>query len=262
MKNLDGICKWVDLKKGFEPYMSASKLALFKNDLPMFVCKYGFGKKQQPSVAMNRGLIVEDAVCAVLTKKLDVEQAILKAINRFSSLYLIYDDEVNREYLNLDPMIRQSCEALKEYGEPEFQENGKQERIEFTMSDKIHGWEIPIMGFLDLVFPECGAVVDLKTTTRMPSTMSYDHMLQRAIYQKAKGNYKVEFLYVTPKKSEFKEDGEPNDLLEDARITINQMNSFCNNLSPEQARKSLPIKDSFYWRGEEALKEFYNSEKE
>ena len=94
----------------------------------------------------------------------------------------------------------------------------------------------------------------------MPSVQSYDHMLQRSIYQKAKGNFKVEFLYVTPKKYEFKEDGDPNELLEDARITINQMNNFCENLTPEQARKSLPIKDSFYWKGEEELKIFYNKQ--
>jgi hypothetical protein len=258
MKNLNGIKKWVDLKQGFEPNFSASKLSLFKNDLPMFICRYGFGKRQQPSASMHRGIIVEDAVCSVLTEKQTVDSAIEKAHARFNSLYFIPTPDVEKEFFNLDPMIRMSCEALKDYGKPEFPEDGKQEKIEFTLIDKIHEWEAPIIGFLDIVFPDKGVVVDLKTTTRMPSVQSYDHMLQRSIYQKAKGNYKVEFLYVTPKKYEFKEDGDPNELLEDARITINQMNNFCENLTPDQARKSLPIKDSFYWKGEEELKIFYN----
>ena len=44
----------------------------------------------------------------------------------------------------------------------------------------------------------------------------------------------------------------------EAYKAINQMNNFCENLTPEQSRKSLPIKDSFYWKGEEELKIFYN----
>lgn len=260
MKNLNGIKKWTELNKGFEPYMSASKLSLFKNDLPMFVCKYGFGKRTSGSPAMHRGLIVEDAVVRVLQGKMTVDETIEKAAARFGSLYLIQDESTHKEFLNLDPMIRQSCEALEGYGVPVFDDNNRQEKIEFNMKDTINDWEIPFIGYLDLVFPDTGTIVDLKTTTRMPSTQSFDHQLQRAIYQKARSNYNVEFLYVTPKKYEFKQDGVTDDLLENARRIVNSMNQFCDSLTPEQARKAIPFTDSFYWSGERELTEFYNNE--
>ena len=266
MKNLAGIEKWSKLEhKKFEPYMSASKLSLFRNDLPMFICKYGFGKGSTGSPAMHRGIIVEDAVVRVLQGKMSVDESIEKAAARFGSLYLVPDEEVHKEFLNLDPMIRLSCEELKDFGEPVFPEDGKQERVEFMMTDTLNKWQIPFMGFLDLVFPKTGRIVDLKTTKQMPSTQSYDHKLQRAIYQKARGNYDVSFLYVTPKKAEFKADGNVDEMLESARITVNKMNNFCDNFTPDQARKSIPINDNFlnfYWKGEEELKQFYNSEKE
>tara|TARA_S200002703_G_scaffold126560_3_gene113067 strand:+ start:187 stop:999 length:813 start_codon:yes stop_codon:yes gene_type:complete len=264
MKNLPGIEKWSKLEHGkFEPYMSASKLNLFKNDLPMFICKYGYGKGSGGSPAMHRGLIVEDAVVRVLQKKMSVDESIEKAAARFGSLYLVPDEAVHKEFLNLDPMIRLSCEALADYGVPEFPENGKQEKVEFTMKDTINNWEIPFIGFLDLVFPETGNIVDLKTTTKMPSTQSFDHQLQRAIYQKAKGNFDVQFLYVTPKRYDWLADGNPDELLESARGIVNHMNSFCNNLTPEQARKSIPLNDNylnFYWKNENELKGFYRQE--
>lgn len=266
MRNLTGIEKWSKLEhKKFEPYMSASKLNLFKNDLPMFICKYGFGKKSTGSAAMYRGIIVEDAVVRVLQNKMSIDESIEKAAARFGSLFPVFNDDANKEFLNLDPMIRLSCEALTDYGQPSFPADGSQEKIEFTMSDKINDWDIPFIGFLDLVFPDTGTIVDLKTTTRMPSVQSYDHQLQRAIYQKARHNFDVSFLYVTPKKYEFKSDGTPDDLLESARLTVNAMNKFCEYLTPEQARKSIPLDDSafnYYWKNENELKQFYNFERE
>lgn len=262
MKNLTGIEKWSKLPhKKFEPYMSASKLSLFKNDLPMFICRYGFGKSGSGSVAMQRGIIVEDAVVKILTKEMKLNEGILYAIDEFNKKYFVNDEEVAKEYKNLEPMIRLSCEALEDYGVPVFPENSKQEKIQFNMVDNVNNWEVPFIGYLDLVFPEKGVIVDLKTTTRIPSTQSFDHKLQRAIYAKAKGNQKVEFLYVTPSRAEFKEDGDVNEMLEQARIIINRMNSFCDYMTPEQARECVPINDSpmnLYWRGEHELKNFYN----
>lgn len=262
MKNLAGIAKWSQLEHGvFKPYMSASKLSLFRNDLPMFICKYGYGKKTSGSPAMHRGIIVEDAVVRVLQGKMSVDESIVKAASRFGQLYLVHDDEVHKEYLNLDPMIRLSCEALADYGVPVFPNDNSQEEIEFTMNDTVNDWQMPFKGYLDLVFPDTGRIVDLKTTKAMPPHQSYDHQLQRAIYQKARGNYDVSFLYVTPKKFEFKQDGNTDDLLESARVTINNMNKFCDHLTPDMARKSIPLNDSgfnYYWKGEEELKQFYN----
>jgi hypothetical protein len=102
-------------------------------------------------------------------------------------------------------------------------------------------------------------VIDLKTTGRMPSTMSAEHQLQRAIYQKAKGNMGVKFLYVTPKKASMLEDGDPAELLAQAKVQITRMEAFLRTLDKETAKAIVPVQpNSFYWKGNEALrKEFY-----
>ena len=255
MKNLPGIQKWVKLKKGFEPYVSPSKLNLFRNSPSMFACRYGFGAKGQSSPAMWRGIYIEDAVVEVLTEKKSIEEAIKGAQDKFKKKYFMFDDRVEREYKVLDPMIQNSCEALDGFGIPEF-DNGRQKKIEFDISDD--DWSIGGMGYLDLVFPN-GQIVDLKTTHMCPSTMSADHQLQRAFYKTAMSNYQCRFLYVTKSKAVFLEDGDEVDVMNDAKILIKKLDNFCNTLTPDQARKAIPISGSdYYWNGEDNLRNFYN----
>ena len=115
---------------------------------------------------------------------------------------------------------------------------------------------IPVIGFLDLVFPEAGLVIDLKTTGRCPSVMSAEHQLQRAIYQKAKGNQAVKFLYVTPKKTNLLEDGDPNELLGRAKTQITRMERFLRSGTKRDIAGVIPVNpNTFYWNGAEAIRE-------
>jgi len=153
--------------------------------------------------------------------------------------------------------VQLAVEELTEFGKPEFPENERQEKISITA--KGDGWEIPVIGYLDLVFPQHGVVIDLKTTSRLPSSMSAEHVLQRAIYQKAKGNMAVRFLYVTPKKAVMLEDGDVNETLALAKAQINRLEAFLRAVDKDTARAIVPLNpNSFYWSGAEALrKEFY-----
>jgi hypothetical protein len=112
-----------------------------------------------------------------------------------------------------------------------------------------------VIGFLDLVFPQHGVVIDLKTTGRMPSTMSAEHQLQRAIYQKAKGgNQSVKFLYVTPKKAAMLEDGDPTEILAQAKVQITRMEAFLRTLDKETAKAIVPVQpNSFLLEGQRTV---------
>ena len=113
-----------------------------------------------------------------------------------------------------------------------------------------------MIGFLDLVFPEAGLVIDLKTTGRCPSVMSAEHQLQRAIYQKAKGNQAVKFLYVTPKKTNLLEDGDPNELLGRAKKQITRMERFLKSGTRHDIAGVIPVNpNTFYWNGAEHVRE-------
>jgi hypothetical protein len=238
-------------------HLSASSINLWANAPDVWVMSYLFGLRTPMGPAPWRGICVEDAVVETLMGGSE-KDAIQKALDKFDKRFLVGDEATTKERDMVQPMVQLAVEQLMEFGKPEFADaENKQEKISITA--KGNGWEIPVIGFLDLVYPQHGVVIDLKTTGRMPSTMSAEHQLQRAIYQKAKGNMGVKFLYVTPKKASMLEDGDPAELLAQAKVQITRMEAFLRTLDKETAKAIVPVSpQSFYWKGNEALrKEFY-----
>jgi hypothetical protein len=239
-------------------HLSASSINLWANAPDVWVMSYLFGLRTPMGPAPWRGICVEDAVVETLMGGSE-KDAIQKALDKFDKRFLVGDEATTKERDMVQPMVQLAVEQLMEFGKPEFADaENKQEKISITA--KGNCWEIPVIGFLDLVFPQHGVVIDLKTTGRMPSTMSAEHQLQRAIYAKAKGgNQSVKFLYVTPKKAAMLEDGDPAELLAQAKVQITRMEAFLRTLDKETAKAIVPVQpNSFYWKGNEQLrKEFY-----
>ena len=237
-------------------HLSASSINLWTNAPDVWVMSYLFGKRTPMGPAPWRGICVEDAVVHTLMGGSEAE-AIQMAHDKFDKRFMLGDEATTKERNMIQPMIQQSVEELMEFGKPEFPEEGKQERISITA--KGDGWSIPVIGFLDIVYPQHGLVIDLKTTGRVPSKMSAEHQLQRAIYQKAKGNMGVKFLYVSGKKSALLEDGDVNETLARAKKQIGRMEAFLRHCDKETAKAIVPTNPSnFYWRGSEQLyEEFY-----
>jgi hypothetical protein len=246
---------------GFEKHgidhLSPSSINLWANAPDVWLMSYLYGIRTPMGPAPWRGIVVEEAVVETLMGGSE-KDAIQKALDKFDKRFLIGDEATTKERAMIEPMVQLSVEQLMEFGKPEFPEEGGQNKISITA--KGDGWTVPVIGFLDLVYPQHGVVIDLKTTGRMPSTMSAEHQLQRAIYQKAKGgNQSVKFLYVTPKKAAMLEDGDPTEILAQAKVQITRMEAFLRTLDKETAKAIVPVQpNSFYWKGNEALrKEFY-----
>ena len=242
---------------GFEKHnikhLSASSINLWTNAPDVWVASYLFGKRTPMSAAAMRGICTEDAVVAALTGKLHKAGALDQALEKFDKFFPIGDEKTSKERAMIEPCMELAIGELEHLGAPEFPEEG-QEKISITA--KTDDYEIPVIGYLDLVFPEHGLVVDLKTTGRMPSTMSAEHQLQRAIYQKARGNQIVKFLYVTPKKTNMLEDGDLTELLTKAKKQISRLEKFLRAGSAADIRDVIPVNpNSFYWNGGEAIRE-------
>lgn len=222
--------------------------------------QYLHGKRTPMGPAAWRGICTEDAVAAILLGAAETE-AIDKAIAKFDGRYMIGDEATTRERDRIKPMAELAVAELQMYGNPYFPEveEGDHHQNKVEILAKGDGWTIPVIGYLDLVFPEHGLVIDLKTTGRIPSQMSPEHQLQRAIYAKAKGNMAVKFLYVSEKKTSLLEDGDPTELLAQAKVQIGRMEAFLRHVDKDIAREIVPLNTaSFYWSGNEALrKEFY-----
>ena len=245
---------------GFErhniDHLSASSINLWANAPDVWVMQYLHGLRTPMGAAPWRGICIEDAVVAALTGS-DAETAIKDALAKFDGRFIVGDEKTTKEREMIEPSVNLALEQLAEYGEPEFPEGGKQEKISITA--KGEGWEVPVIGYLDLVFPQHGLVIDLKTTSRLPSSMSAEHRLQRAIYAKAKGNMAVKFLYVTPKKTALLEDGDVMETLQLAKAQIGRMEKFLRAVDKDTARDIVPVNPtSFYWSGSEDLRQkFY-----
>lgn len=235
-------------------HLSASSLNLWTNAPDVWVAKYLHGKSTPFGPAPLRGLAVEAAVVAALMGESD-EASIAKAFAMFDRRWLIGTEESTKERDLIQPMFSIAMEQLRPYGVPVFSEGTDQEKI--SINANFGEWSIPIWGFLDLVFPQHGLVVDLKTTTRVPSVMSQDHQLQRAIYHRAKGNHAVRFLYVSAKKAEWLEDGDPAAVLTQAKAQIARLEAFLRACPDKHAAAEIvPVNcSSFFWRGAEALRQ-------
>jgi hypothetical protein len=241
-------------------HLSASSINLWANAPDVWVMQYLHGLRTPMGAAAWRGICTEDAVVQILMG--DHETASIdRALAKFDKRFPIGDEKTSAERARIKPMTQLAIEELIEFGKPEFPEveegDNLQEKISITA--KGDGWSIPVIGYLDLVFPQHGVVIDLKTTGRIPSTMSAEHQLQRAIYAKAKGNMDVRFLYVSEKKTSMLADGDPTELLAQAKVQISRIEAFLRHCDKDTAKAIVPVQpSSFYWSGNEQLrKEFY-----
>jgi hypothetical protein len=234
---------------GFEKHglthLSASSINLYANAPDVWVVSYLFGRKTPMGPAPWRGICVEDAVVQILMGDSETA-AIDQALEKFDKRFPIGDDKTSAERRRIQPMTQLAIEELVEFGKPEFPEDEEHPQEQISITAKGKGWSIPVIGYLDLVYPQHGVVIDLKTTGRIPSTMSAEHQLQRAIYAKAKGkgNMSVRFLYVSEKKTSMLEDGDPTELLAQAKVQISRMEAFLRHCDKETARAIVPVQPS------------------
>ena len=241
-------------------HLSASSINLWANAPDVWVMQYLHGKRTPMGPAAWRGICTEDAVAATLLGT-PITQAIDQAVEKFDGKYRIGDEATTRERDRIKPMTELAVAELEKYGKPHFPEveEGDHHQNKVEIVARGDNWTIPVIGYLDLVYPDHGLVIDLKTTGRIPTQMSPEHQLQRAIYAKANGNMAVKFLYVSEKKISLLEDGDPTELLAKAKAQIFRMEAFLARLDKDEAKAIVPVNpSSFYWSGNEELrKEFY-----
>jgi hypothetical protein len=240
-------------------HLSASSINLWANAPDVWVMQYLHGLRTPMGAAAWRGICTEDAVVQILMGESETA-AIDLALTKFDKRFPIGDEKTTAERRRITPMTQLAIEELMEFGRPEFPEDEEHPQEKISITAKGDGWSIPVIGYLDLVFPQHGVVIDLKTTGRLPTSgMSAEHQLQRAIYAKAKGNMAVRFLYVSEKKTLMREDGDPTELLAQAKVQIGRIEAFLRHCDKDTAKAIVPVQpSSFYWSGNEDLrKQFY-----
>ena len=249
---------------GFEKHgidhSSASQINMWSNAPCAWVAKYIYGRKFFFTVAPKIGLLVEDVVTEVLMGG-DFENALEKAekeFNRFTAFNFSEKDRARKPHIR--EMAQIALNELKPFGEPEFIKQGDETKQQFiTTTCKGSDWELPVIGYLDFVYPKHKLIIDLKTTLRAPSAMSDAHKTQGAIYKHAKEGFDVRFLYVTPKKAVWHEIENHMDIMAGIKATLIRQEKLLRTFDKEELLSVIPvIPDTYYWSGDEGVrKELY-----
>jgi len=179
-------------------HLSPSSVNLFIAQPALWCASYLMKRRTPVGPAAHRGTAIEAGVEAGLfDPEKPVEECQKIAEAKFHSLTrLSADPRIEKERAAISPSVAVALAELRQYGIPDAPEDGRQHKIVRHME----GVPVPILGFLDFWWPQHGIIVDLKSTARVPSSISEAHSRQGAFYTGSGGNTQVRMGYVSPKK--------------------------------------------------------------
>ena len=171
-------------------YLSPSSINTYINDNALWVARYLFGVKSSSGASAVRGIATE----ATLADKYEKKTFDFKYLDmHFMSLCAESGIDLG------DTKTAKEKKLLEGFGKV-IDENfnydnleAYQEKVEVQIDDM----PVPIMGYIDFRFSD--KIVDLKTTTRMPSKPTEAQKRQMAFYSMAYPKNSVDLFFATPK---------------------------------------------------------------
>lgn len=178
-------------------HLSASQINTWINAPSLWVLEKLLGKRGQMGCSAHRGTAAEAGISAGLfNPAMTQEECVAVAMPVYDRLTALSGDpKRDTERAVIPGMITQGLK-LREHGAPIKPNSGDQHKIEV----RLEGVSVPIIGYLDWLYAD--EVLDLKTTMRVPSSMSDTHLRQASLYKMAHMDKRVRFFYASDKKSE------------------------------------------------------------
>ena len=230
-------------------YLSPSSINTYINDTSLWVARYLFKIKSSSGASAVRGIATE----FVLADKYE------KGVFDYNLLDVKFMSLCAESGIDLgDIKTAKEKKLLKDFGTIidenfDYQDlEAYQEKVEVQIEDM----PVPIMGYIDFRFK--GKIVDLKTSTRMPTRPTEAQKRQMALYSMAYPNSSVDLFFATPK--EHKRFTLKNLTLykKQLRKVALSIQKFLSNSDDKHELASLmyPNLDSWLWSGmkEEANK--------
>ncbi len=179
-------------------HLSASSVNLFIAQPALWCASYLMKRRTPVGPAAHRGTAIEAGVEAGLFDP-DLPVAECQKIGeaKFHSLTRLSSDaRIEKERETIAPSIEIALAELRQYGIPEAPEDGRQHKL----SVQIEGVCVPVIGYLDFIWPQHGIIGDLKSTARIPGEISPAHARQGSLYLRHGSNLQVRMIYVSAKK--------------------------------------------------------------
>jgi CRISPR/Cas system-associated exonuclease Cas4 (RecB family) len=229
--------------------LSPSQLSTFVQCPARWYAQKVLGHRSPSSPAMERGKAVETGIVERL-KGAAPETALKLALHDYDRACAFLTGDVDAERVNIGAMIDNGYAALANYGTPEWPESGQHRvSIDIDFGDGPDD-SIEIMGYVDLMFDH--VIVDIKSTNRIPSSMSLAHRLQGAVYARTT-NRPIHFIYVSKSRTQTLDDRDVAASQAQVRAIVRRMAAFLSlSDDKEVLRNAVPISlDGFAWHGEE-----------
>lgn len=171
-------------------HLSPSSLTLWTANPALWVGRYLLKWKDEDGAAMTRGRAVEAGVAAFLHGEGNGEFVAKESFERDAQG--LADEKWSAAREEVSPMWLQAVNALKA------QQNTKP-LMQKKVTHWVDGLPVPVIGYLDFEWPTV-EVLDLKTTTRIPSAAKPDHAAQVGLYCR-ETRCPGRLLYVSTKKT-------------------------------------------------------------
>ena len=230
-------------------YLSPSSINTYINDTSLWVARYLFKIKSSSGASAVRGIATE----FVLADKYE------KGVFDYNLLDVKFMSLCAESGIDLgDIKTAKEKKLLKDFGTI-IDENfdykdleAYQEKVEVQIEDM----PVPIMGYIDFRFK--GKIVDLKTSTRMPTKPTEAQKRQMALYSMAYPDSSVDLFFATPKEHKrftLKNLTLYKKQLRKVALSIQKFLSISDD-KHELASLMYPNQDSWLWSGmkEEANK--------
>ncbi len=235
-------------------HVSPSSVNLFEACPSAWVARYLLGRRVKANPAMVRGTLVEEAVMNTLYHGRSVKESTGIAIADYDKRFPFpLDRKIQKEREALPDFITQSVKALQKEGAPTYGNADKKvSQIKVEKMLELDDYSILMIGYLDFWYPDKGRVIDLKTTHRVPNSMSVAHRRQQAFYANCMSNHDVRFCYVSTKKyAEFNNPDVRADIAS-TKVQVARMGRFLDSCdSVAHAVAMVPVDpSSFYWRND------------
>ena len=179
-------------------HLSPSKINLWVTDPALFIGTYLCGMKGSYGAAAFRGTATEFA----LNKKIVNPELSNNAVEEF--LYSNFNEQCSERNISMEnEKAQKERKSLKAYYDQAFnvyQDFGIPDHYQHKIYYSIHeDLPTPFLGYIDFVYKD--TVRDLKTTARIPSSISSSHQRQLAVYSKAFPDKELWCDYVTKKEA-------------------------------------------------------------
>ena len=171
-------------------YLSPSSINTYINDTSLWVARYLFKIKSSSGASAVRGIATEFVLADKYEKGVfDYNLLDVKFMSLCAESGIDLGDIKTAKEKNLLKGFGSVIDENFDYENLE----AYQEKVEVPIDDM----PVPIMGYIDFRFKD--KIVDLKTSTRMPTRPTEAQKRQMALYSMAYPNSSVDLFFATPK---------------------------------------------------------------